>query len=353
MIDRLSLLHQGRYSLLADIRRIVVFRALYFGDFVCSVPALRALKERFPQAELTLIGLPWVKGIAHRFSFIDRFLAFPGFMGIEGLLSDSAATERFFKDARNYRYDLAIQMHGDGRLSNSFTARLGARFSLGYRLSGSRRLRQLDLELAYASDEHEILRWLRLIGYLGIQGSPRLEFPLSAEDEDEVKAVAQGSGIELGRPMVILHPGAKEPAKRWPPEAFAEVADWLADQSGFQVLITGSGDEVALGEVVAQRMRNRAHILSGRTSLGGLAALLSKATLLITNDTGPSHLAAALSVPSVVLFGPTDPAIWAPLDRSRHKALWSGRGKPISSIPVDRVVEESRRLVSECASLTS
>lgn len=339
--------------LLNGIQRIVVFRALYFGDFLCSVPALRGLKERFPRAELTIIGLPWVKSIVHRFRYIDRFLEFPGFRGLEGLLTDSATTGQFFRDARSYRYDLAIQMHGDGRISNSFTGRLGARFSLGYRPPQSKRPRQLDLELGFASNEHEILRWLRLVGVLGVRTSPQLEFPLVPEDEDELKVVAQSSGIDLESPIVALHPGAKEPERRWPPEAFSELADTLTEQLGAQVIITGTRNEIALGREIAGKMVHRPHLLSGRTSLGGLAALLSRAILLVTNDTGPSHLAAALRVPSVVLFGPTEPAGWAPLDTTRHKAIWSGHGKPITCVPVAMAVQESLRLVKECACLTS
>ncbi|MGI5835080.1 MAG: glycosyltransferase family 9 protein [Chloroflexota bacterium] len=353
MMDRLALMNTAPHLPLNDVQRIVVVRALHLGDFLCSVPALRALKERFPQAELTYIGLPWAKEVVRRYHYIDRFLEFPGYRGLEGTLSDPVATSQFFIEARSYRYDLAIQMHGDGRISNSFTARLGARFSLGYRILGSRQPRQLDLELAFMSNVHEIFRWLRLVGFLGAQGSPQLEFPLVAEDEVEMETVAYSFGIDLEKPIVMLHSGAKESAKRWPPEAFSEAGDRLAEQLGAQIAITGSHDEIPLGRAVAERMRNRAHLLSGRTSLGGLAALLSRATLLITNDSGPSHLAAALGIPSVVLFGPTKPAIWAPLDRSIHKALWSGQDKPITSISVDRVVEESFRLVKECACLTS
>lgn len=336
-----------------DVRRIVVFRALYLGDFLCAVPTLRALKRRYPLAELTFIGLPWTREIVDRFASIDRFLEFPGYRGLEGLISDSATSRRFIQEARSYRYDLAIQMHGDGRLSNGFVARLGARVSLGYRLPGCNRPHLLDLELEMESGEHEVLRWLRLVDALGAGGSPDLEFPLAPVDWMEAEAVARSIGIDLKRPLLAVHPGAKEPARRWPAAAFSEAADRLAEQLGAQVIVTGARDEVAIGREVAVGMRNHARILAGCTSIGCLAALLSLANLLITNDTGPSHLAAALGVPSVVLFGPTEPERWAPLDITRHKALWSGRGNPITSIPVAKVVEESLGLVKECAYLTS
>ena len=168
-----------------------------------------------------------------------------------------------------------------------------------------------------------------------------------------METVAYSSRIDLEKPIVMLHSGAKESAKRWPPGFLSEAGDRLAEQLGAQIAITGSHDEIPLGRAVAERMRNRAHLLSGRTSLGGLAALLSRATLLITNDSGPSSPCCSAWDSQRGPFGPTKPAIWAPLDRSIHKALWSGQDKPITSISVDRVVENLFRLVKECACLTS
>lgn len=353
MTDRWPVLREGSSLEMADVRRIAVFRALYLGDFLCIVPALRALKRRFPDSELTFIGLPWLQGTVERFGCIDRFLEFPGYRGLEGLFSDPKAIGRFLREARDYRYDLAIQMHGDGRISNGFVARLGARASLGYRPMGGACPKVLDLELEMDGDEHEVLRWLRLVDVLGATGSRELEFPLLPSDWAEAESVASGAGIDPGRSVVVLHPGAKEPARRWMPAGFSEVADRLAQELGAQVAITGSRDELAIAREVAEGMRVRAHLVAGRTSLGGLAALLARVRLLVTNDTGPSHLAAALGVPSIVLFGPTEPARWAPLDVTKHRALWSGRGNPISLIPVKRVVEESLELVRRCEQLTS
>ena len=338
---------------LADVERVAVFRALHLGDFLCSVPALRALKDRFPGAELTYIGLPWAREIVERYRYVDRFLEFPGYCGLEGVASRPKVVHEFLDEARAYRYDLAIQMHGDGRVSNGFVAQLGARVSLGYRRRSVELPKELDVELEMDDGEHEVLRWLRLVGALGAVGTVEIEFPLTPGDRTEAESVLAESGVAPADLVVVLHPGAKEATKRWPAIGFARVGDSLSEQVGARVLITGSRDEMDVARAVASEMREPARVVAGRTSLGGLAALLGRAQLLVTNDTGPSHLAAAIGVPSVVLFGPTEPGRWAPLGVAAHRALWSGPGNPIAFIPVERVLDESLGLVRQCVHPTS
>ncbi|MGE5618063.1 MAG: glycosyltransferase family 9 protein [Sphingomonadaceae bacterium] len=334
----------------SGVERIAVFRALHLGDYLCSVPALRALKDRFPDAEVTLIGLRWTRDVLERYPCVDRFLEFPGYQGLEGVAWDRSRTEEFLAEAYRCRYDLAIQMHGDGRLSNGFVARLGARASLGYGPGDGMDRRQLDVELPWSRSDHEIRRWLRLVNVVGAIGAPELEFPLLPEDWMEAERVASECGIDLGRPVIGLHPGGRDAAKRWPPERFARVADRLAGESGAQVVITGTREELDIARRVAVALRAvDARVATGRTSIGAVAALVSRMQLLVTNDTGISHLAAALGVPSVVLFGPTDPNRWAPLDTRSHAAVWSGPGNPITAISVDQVVEAALAVVERWA----
>ncbi len=338
---------------IAEARRVAVFRALHLGDFLCAVPALRALKGRFPEAEFTLIGLPWTRSILDRYPYVDRFLEFPGYMGLEGISWEPLRTAAFLEDARAYGYDLAIQMHGDGRISNGFVARLRARASLGYRPDDVDLPPVLDLELNRVDRDHEIERWLRLAAVLGAAGGPGLEFPLLPRDWAEAEGVLRTLGVDVERPFILVHPGAKDPAKRWPEDCFAEAADRLAPEMGAQVVITGTAGEWGVARGLARRMRTEAFIAAGMTTIGGLAAMLARASLLLGNDSGPSHLAAAVGAPSVVVFGPTDPRRWAPLDARAHRALWSRPGNPISAIPVQGVVEESLALVERCAYPTS
>lgn len=317
--------------------RIAVFRALKLGDMLCAVPALRALRRRFPRAHVTLIGLPWAASFARRYGrYIDDFVAFPGYPGLpEQPVGGQAARRRFFNSLQARRYDWAIQMHGSGRVSNGVVALFGSRHTVGYSDGDPAGLsRALD----YREAEHEVLRNLRLVAALGAPpGDTALEFPLHAED---AQAFARVAGLTrlVEAPYVCIHPGASTPEGRWPAARFAAVADALAAR-GLHVVLTGRRDEVAVTADVAAAMASPASDVAGDDlDLGPLALLLKRARLLVSNDTGVSHLAAALRVPSVAVFSKADPARWAPLDGDRHRALAGG-----ASVSAERVAEAAQR----------
>ena len=301
-------------------RRIAIVRALQLGDLLVAVPAFRALRACFPQAEVTLIGLPWAAAFAARFShYIDRFVVFPGWPGIAEAPADVERTRRFTAEQQAYGYDLVLQMHGSGAASNPFALALGGKVTVGY-VDGPEPT-ALTLSAPYPHTLHEILRNLGLVRLLGCpeQGT-RLEFPLTTDDHAEANALL--APLENAyAPLVGIHAGARAPARRWPAESFAEVADTLARRFGAHIILTGGPGEQPIAAAVARAMRAPALDLAGQTSLGGLAALLTRLDLFISNDSGPGHLAQAVDTPSVTIFGPADPNRWAPLDRERHQIV--------------------------------
>jgi ADP-heptose:LPS heptosyltransferase len=302
------------------VRRIAIFRALYLGDLLLAVPALRAIRAGFPEAEITLIGLPWAASFARRFGhYIDRFVEFVGYPGIREVAFVPEQTMRFLIEQRAYNYDLVIQMHGSGRTSDALAIALGGRVTVGY-YEGEQPA-GLTLGLPYPNNWPEVFRNLGLAYLLGCpNGYPELEFPLLSEDWLEAAALLRALP-RADRPWVGIHTGARAPARRWPAEYFATVADTLAQRFDAQIVLTGSKDEVMTVQKVEARMTTRALNVAGKTSLGGLAALISKLDLFITNDTGPSHIADAVDTPSIILFGPVDPLRWASRNRVRHPIL--------------------------------
>src|SRR5579885_1366498 len=143
------------------VRRIAVVRALQLGDLLVSVPALRALRAGFPNAEITLIGLLWAAAFAERFTaYIDRFVAFPGWPGIAEADYEPQRTERFLAEQRAYGYDLVLQMHGSGGASNPFALALGGRATAGY--YAGEPPDGLTFAAPYPADEPEVLRNLGL-----------------------------------------------------------------------------------------------------------------------------------------------------------------------------------------------
>jgi len=304
-------------------RKIAVFRALYLGDLLLAVPALRSIRTGFPGAEITLIGLPWAASFARRFSrYIDRFVEFVGYPGIQEVDADPEKCDAGLEEQRAYGYDLVIQMHGNGRVSDEFALALNGQVTVGYYediLPAG-----LTVGMPYPEDEPEVLRNLGLARLLGCRNlDPELEFPLFNEDRGEAARLLRRL-TRANRPWIGLHAGAKSPARRWPAEYFARVADHFAQRFNAQIILTGSPIDESIVQILVERMGIQPLNVAGQTSLGGLAALISELDLFISNDTGPAHIANAVDTPSITIFGPVDPGGWAALDQSRHPIVRRG-----------------------------
>ena len=301
--------------------RVAVFRALQLGDLLCSVPALRALRRALPGARITLVGLDSARPFVERFgAYIDELMVFPGMEGFPEQPPRPGELPGFFAQARARRFDVALQMHGSGLRANEVVRGLGAREWGGF--VPERRQQQPGRLMAWPGGLPEPLRYMALVEFLGAPADgAQLEFPLREADRREAARLAGTLGLDPGR-TVFVHPGARLPSRRWPAERFAAVARELARQ-GWPVAVTGTEEERPLAGPVLRALNGRGIDLCGRTPLGVLAALLQEARLVICNDTGISHVAAAVRAPSVVIASGSDVARWAPLDAGRHSVLFA------------------------------
>ncbi len=302
-----------------ELHRVAVLRALQLGDLLCAVPALRALRAGLPEARITLVALAWARELVDRFdAYLDDFLELPGFPGLPEQPPDLHALPAMVADAHARDFDLVLQLHGSGEITNPLAVLLGGRRTAGFYRPGAY-CPDPETFVPYPDDEPEPLRLLRLIEALGLPpAGDELEFPVRESDRRELLALPDLRRVGEG-PYAVVHAGARS-ARPWRVEGFAAVADGLAPR-GLSVVLTGSEAERGLTAAVASAMRAPAVDLAGRTSLGSLAALLEGAGLVVCNDTGVSHLAAALRVPSVVVFTTSDARRWAPLDVHRHRAV--------------------------------
>lgn len=292
---------------------------------LCAIPAIRNLRRAFPGSEITWIGLPWGRSFAARFSsYLDRFVEFPGYPGLpEQEPPGLERLTRFMADMRQRRFDLLLQMHGDGRLTNGIVSRMGARKLAGFCPAEGPQPLPADGQffLPYPETMHEIHRHLQLMRFLGVErlqggGDDELEFPLSEADRREAARLLAGYRVKS---YVCVHPGAREESRRWRVDGFAGVAEELSAR-GFDVLVTGSARERVICSAVASAVTRTSGIsLAGETSLGALASLILGSQLVVCNDTGVSHLACAVGARSVVVFTGSDPARWAPLDPRLHR----------------------------------
>lgn len=311
----------------SDIDSVVVFRALQVGDMLCAIPALRALRNALPQARITLVGLPWAAQFASRFdAYLDEFVPFPGHPRLPEIPVQREKLPGFYEDMRNRRFSLALQLHGSGEISNGVVEEFGADRIAGYAPAASSQWDGLHL-FPYPDSGPEPLRLLGLLRQLGApDAGTHLEFPLTPLDWAELEQSGLGKGLTAGD-YVCIHPGARFRDKCWPPQRFAEIADRIALEFGLTIVITGSGQEYDLAEAVMDCMAAEAINAAAPISLGAMAALMSRARLLVCNDTGVSHIAAGLRLPSVVIFNKADRERWAPLDPHLHQTLWDPEAK--------------------------
>jgi ADP-heptose:LPS heptosyltransferase len=331
-------------ALHAGVRRVAVFRALQLGDVLCAVPALRALRRANPDAEITLIGLPWAQTLCRRLGrYVDGFMAFPGYPGLPERPPQLGELPGFLAAVQARRFDLAIQLHGAGTITNPLVAAFAAARHAGFYRPGEYCPDPATF-LPYPEGGHEVWRLLRLMAFLQIPtDGEHLEFPLLPADREVLAEIAELAALRPGA-YACVHPGARWRGKCWPAERFAAVADFLAE-AGLPVVLTGAAAETDLTEAVRRAMRRPALDAARHDlPLGALAALVADARLLVSNDTGVAHLATALGTPSVVIFSASDPVRWAPLDARRHAALHGPAG-----VSAQEAVAAAGRLLGRAA----
>jgi ADP-heptose:LPS heptosyltransferase len=266
---------------------LVVLRDLGLGDFLTGVPALRALARAHPEHPRVLVAPSWLAPLVK--------LSGTGFELAPEVPRGA---------------DVAVNLHGRGPQSHARLRAAGPRRLIAFACGDHR-------GPEWRPGEHEVIRWCRLLEESGIAADP-------ADLRLELEAAPSGA--------TIVHPGAASAARRWPAERFAAGAR-AEIAAGRRVIVTGGPDERALAERVAHG--TGAEVVAGETDLRQLTHLVAGAARVVCGDTGVAHVATALGIPSVVLFGPTPPAEWGPPPHdARHRALWAGgRGDPHGGEP--------------------
>ena len=300
-----------------DVRQILVFRPSAVGDFIFALPCLWSLKSAFPGSRLIYVGQPWHADFLVRGRTpVDEVLVLPRCAGINAGTDDAPALERLIDHVRQRRVDLALQIYGGGRVANPLVRRFAARVTMGFRAQDAP---DLDQCISYAHLQNRRLQLLEVTAVAGARSvllAPELEV-IPAD-----RAAIEGILGTADAPFVLLHPGASDSRRRWPVAKFGAIGDSLASQ-GFRVLVHGVASEAGLCKTVIAAMRCPAIDLSGRLSLGGLCGLLEQASLLVSNDTGPLHLATSLGRPAVGIYWLGNLVESMPLQQHLHRAAWA------------------------------
>jgi ADP-heptose:LPS heptosyltransferase len=320
------------------VDRIAILRANALGDFVFALPALDALRAAYPTAEITLLGRSWHAAfLTDRPGPVDRLVVVPGDGSPDAavggrhadapwLAASASELKAFAAQMRQQRFDLAVQIHGGGRNSNPLVSSLGARLTVGLRTVQAP---PLDRWVRYVYYQQEVLRCLEVVGLVGA-GPTLIEPQLTVTDSDR-RAARRLLGEQDA--YVVLHPGANDARRRWPAASFGAIGDALADH-GLQPVITGSSAEARLAQAVSDALRHPARNLAGKTSLSALAGILAGARIVVSNDSGPLHLAAAVGAPTVGIYWCGNLINGGPLTRGRHRPVISWRVScPVCGVP--------------------
>lgn len=280
----------------------LVLRALYLGDMITGLPALRMLRAALPTYRIVLAAPATAGSLALLAGVVDELT--PA-LELEDLIDAPREAE------------VAIDLHGNGPGSRNLLQRTGARRIVSY----------YGGDHVWRAEEHEVARWCRLVAEAFFPGQLRSQWPELAGSLPVPELVPEWAGL------TVIHPGAKARSRQWPPARYVQLIGRLAGV-GHRVVVTGGPGEQELANDIA----NQAGVTAATAlSLPQLLTLVAHARLVVCGDTGIAHIASVYATPSVVLFGPVSPALWGPPPEGPHRALWPAapgyRGDPHADVP--------------------
>lgn len=299
----------------SSARRILAVRLDNLGDVLMTTPALRALRGTDPQRRITLLASPSGAAAVPFVPEIDAVIVTGG-PWMPGDVTKPPALLATIDRLREERFDAAVifTVYSQNPLPAALVCWLAG---IPLILAHSRENPyQLLSDWVPEPEPHEILRHevrrqLDLVGAIGASSAPpgddRLSFRLREEDRAQAAARLSAADIDLQRPWLVLHPGATAASRRYPPALFAALTNLLAEWPEFQLVFTGNAAEAPLVDSIRSQLRRPVASLAGQLSLGALAAVIDGAALLVANNSGPVHIAAALGTPVIDIYALTNP----------------------------------------------
>jgi 3-deoxy-D-manno-octulosonic-acid transferase/heptosyltransferase-1 len=309
--------------------KILIIRLGSVGDVVRTLPALRALREKFPSAYIAWLVEEKSRGILEGNSDLDRIILFPRKKIVKGFLNPLTSlptlfeSVRFIRELRRMGFDLVLDFHGILK-SGLISFLSGAAHRVGFSRGFSREFNYIFNNYHVNPKDRRLNRIeknLALISALGIRtAEPDPIIPASEDDRRKIDAFFTEHMTGNHRPLVVLHPGTSPdtPYKRWNEERYASLADALIEKYHVRVILTWGPGERTTVEKIARLMKHPLLIACETENLRQLAEIFRRCSLYIGSDTGPMHIAASVRTPVVALFGPTDHRVNAPSLRNRN-----------------------------------
>ncbi len=284
----------------AQVREVLVIRTAYIGDVVMTLPLLKPLRERFPQARISFLTGTRATAVLENNPYLDTIIGYDPFWFYP---TGVAGYRTFIRNLRRTPFDLVIEARADIRELLFLVRPLKAKHKVSYAVGGGGYL--LTDVVPYGGLKHKVEYHLDIARYLGCQEGPvEWGINLRGEEKSKVDEVLGQAGIS--GPFIAVHPGSRLPLKTWFPDRYAALCDDLGTRQGLPIVLLGSPDERPLVDRIAGAA-NRGTVvnLAGALNLRELAGVLARATLLVCNDSSPMHIGAAMKTPTVAIFGPS------------------------------------------------
>ncbi|MFA5355797.1 MAG: lipopolysaccharide heptosyltransferase II [Candidatus Omnitrophota bacterium] len=308
-----------------DLKRILIVRTDRIGDVLLSTPAIKAVRDSYPNAYIAVMVSPYARDIVEGNPYLDEVIIYDKDGRHKGWLGSLRLAARLKKK----KFDLALILHPANR-AHIVIFLAGIRRRVGYDRKMGFLLTDRIKHTKQLGEKHESEYVLDLAGHLGIKPEDKKLFmPVRPESEQWVEELFRYKGIQKTDKLLAVHPGASCPSKLWPNERFAAAADRLSEKYGFKVLVVAGPKDKELAESVVKNMRSPAVNLGGKTSVSQLASVLRRCDLFISNDSGPVHIAAAVGTPVISIFGRKQkglsPLRWGPLGE-KNKVIYKDVG---------------------------
>ena len=293
-------------------RRILLIQLSAIGDTILTVPTIRAIRNRYPNAHIAMVASSINLQYLENCPYINQHIP----CRLEEVMKSPWKLIGFIRGLRHQKFDCVIDFEHWARFSALIAYGSGAPRQIGFRSVGQHRHYPFTDVVEHVPGQHEVVNFLKIAGLLKCPiRETDLEVWLAKEDSDWAKEFFNEMGIDPNRPVIAIHPEAGrrgEPRRRFPLDRFVSVADLLVERYNAQIILTGAPSELKISEQIAARTRTPCIVAAGKTEINQLAALFSKADFLICGNCGPMHLAAATGTPVVALHGPTNLSQWGP-----------------------------------------
>jgi lipopolysaccharide heptosyltransferase II len=336
------------------LQRILIVEVNWAGDVLFSTPFIRCLKENYPQAYLACLAVPRVKEILQNNPYLDEVIVFDEQGRDKGFWSKIA----IIAELKKRRFDSVFLLHRS--TTRTFLCALaGIKRRIGYETGKFNPF--LTQKVAHPDKPlHKVEYFLQLAQESGLKVSQHnYEFFFSEEDARYISAFLKNSGIDSQEKFCVINPGGNWDLKRWPKENFSRLAEKLQKELRLKVVITGAEKDSALAENISHSLSEKPIVSCGKTTLPQLAALLKRAALVISNDSGPMHIAVSVGTKTIAIFGPTSAQITGPYGTGEFAVLQKDIGcsvpcynlickdnRCMKAVTVEEVFEKAKEMLS-------